>query len=181
MDVFEAIQRRREITKYKNDPIPDEVLKKVADAGYYAPSGNNLPSKHLIVVQNKETLRALGETTPYMTWLDGTQAAIVVTGVPEASKYWLQDASIASGFIWLEAVEQGLGAAFGAIYHATDEKESMKRETHVRKQLNLPASHRIVAALGLGYPDEQLDPKQHLPREEIVHYESYRSTNAGGQ
>src|SRR5699024_12758709 len=99
MDVFEAIKSRREITKYKNEPIPEDVLKKVVDAGYYAPSGNNLPSKNLIIVHKKETLKALGETTPYMKWLDGAQAAIVVTGVTEESKYWLQDASIACGFI----------------------------------------------------------------------------------
>jgi len=86
----------------------------------------------------------------------------------------LQDASIACGFIWLEAVEQGLGAAFGAVYHAMDEEESTNRENHVRKLLNLPESHRVVAALGLGYPDEQLEAKKHLPREKIIHYESYQ-------
>jgi len=174
MDVLQAIKERREITKYADKPVPDDVLRKVEDAGYYAPSGNNLPSKNLIVVKKRETLDQLAETTPYMNWLNGAQAAIVVTGNPDVSKYWLQDASIACGFIWLEAVEQGLGSAFGAVYHAEDEKESFKRENHVRELLNLPDEHRVVAVLGLGYPDQELKPKKHLPREEIVHYESFR-------
>lgn len=175
MDVLEAIKNRREITKYKDEPIPEDVLRQVEDAGYYAPSGNNLPSKNLIVVTKRETLDALAETTPYMKWLKEAQAAIVVSGIPNVSKYWLQDASIACGFIWLEAVEQGLGAAFGAVYHAEDEQESEKRENHVRKLLDLPKDFRVVAALGLGYPDQELKPKKHLPREEIIQYESFRS------
>lgn len=129
------------------------------DAGYYAPSGNNLPSKSLIVVRNRSTLDSLAATTPYMKWLKEAQAAIVVTGKPQTSKYWLQDASIACAFIWLEAVEVGLGAAFGAVYHSEDENESIDRENHVRKLLSIPEEHRIVAILGMGYPQEALKPK----------------------
>jgi len=33
MDVFQAIQERREITKYANEPIPEDVLTKIEDAG----------------------------------------------------------------------------------------------------------------------------------------------------
>ncbi|MFP3490801.1 nitroreductase family protein, partial [Staphylococcus sp. SIMBA_130] len=79
-----------EITAYVNRCIPNEVLEKVVDAGYYAPSGNNLPSKSLIVVRNRSTLDSRAATTPYMKWLKEAQAAIVVTGKPQTSKYWLQ-------------------------------------------------------------------------------------------
>ncbi|WP_085992879.1 nitroreductase family protein [Oceanobacillus senegalensis] len=173
MDVFQAIKERREITKYLSKEIPEDTLKKVEDAGYYAPTGNNLPSKNLIVVKNRDTLNQLAETTPYMKWLYDAPAAIAITGNPEVSKYWLQDASIACAFIWLEAVEVGLGSAFGAVYHAEDQEESQKRENHVRKLLNIPNNRRVVAVLGLGYPDEKLEPKNHIPREEIVSYESF--------
>ncbi|OZU87153.1 nitroreductase [Virgibacillus indicus] len=173
MNVFQAIEARREITKYLDEPIPADTLKKVADAGFFAPSGNNLPSKNLIVVQNRESLDRLAETTPYMKWLKEAPAAIVVSGKPKASKYWLQDASIASAFIWLEAVEVGLGAAFGAVYHSEDEQESIDRENHVRNLLDIPGEYRIVAVLGLGYPEETPNPKKHLPREDVVHNEKF--------
>ncbi|WP_163529891.1 nitroreductase family protein [Halobacillus ihumii] len=173
MEVLEAIKARREITSYKDEPIPDDILRQVEDAGVFAPTGNNLPSKHLIVVKERETLDKLAETTPYMAWMKEAQAAIVVAGKPEISKYWLQDASFACAFIWLEAVEVGLGSAFGAIYHAQDQQESAERETHVRKLLGIPEECRIVAGLGLGYPDQTPKPKNHVPRDEIVRYESF--------
>ncbi|WP_156288719.1 nitroreductase family protein [Oceanobacillus salinisoli] len=173
MNVFQAIQERREITKYSDQLIPDDKLKKVEDAGYYAPTGNNLPSKHIVVVKDRVTLDKLSETTPYMKWLKEAPAAIAVTGNPTVSKYWLQDASIACAFIWLEAVEVGIGSAFGAVYHSEDEEESIKRENHVRALLNLPEEQRVVAVLGLGYPKENPKPKNHIPREEVVSYEKF--------
>lgn len=173
MDVFQAIQERREITKYLNKAIPVDVLRKVEDAGFYAPSGNNLPSKRLIVIQNRGSLDQLAETTPYMKWLREAQAAIAIIGISSVSKYWLQDASIAAAFIWLQAVEEGLGTAFGAVYNAEDEQESIERENYVRKILNIQENDRVIAVLGLGYPDEILKPKKHIPRENIVYYETY--------
>ncbi|GAB3061344.1 nitroreductase family protein [Virgibacillus ainsalahensis] len=173
MDVFQAIQERREITKYKDEPIPESVLEKVVDAGYFAPTGNNLPSKNLIVVKERKTLDQLADTTPYMKWMKEVQAAIVVTVKPEVSKYWLQDGSFACAFVWLEATENGLGSAFGAIYNAESEKESNERETYARNLLGVPEEHRVVAGLGLGYPDQELKPKKHVPREDVVRYEKY--------
>lgn len=173
MEVYQAIQERREITKYLNKPIPSEVMEKVVNAGFYAPSGNNLPSKRLIVVQNRTSLDQLAETTPYMKWLKEAQAAIAIVGIPAESKYWLQDGSIAAAFIWLQAVEEKLGAAFGAVYHAEDEKESIQRENHVRNILNLSEGDRVIAVLGLGYPAEVPEAKKHLPREDIVYDEKY--------
>jgi len=173
MDVFRAIQERREITKYSDKVIPDDKLEKVVDAGVYAPTGNNLPSKHLIVVKDRDMLDKLSITTPYMKWQKEAPVAIVVTANPSVSKYWLQDASIACAFIWLQAVEEGLGSAFGAVYHSEDEEESRKREQHVRDLLNIPEEHRIVAVLGIGYPSETPKPKTHVPRETIVSYEKF--------
>ncbi|SHG19067.1 nitroreductase family protein [Ornithinibacillus halophilus] len=173
MDVFKAIQARREITKYQDKPIPNELFEKVIDAGVFAPTGNNLPSKHLIAITDRKMLDKLADTTPYMKWMKEAQAAIAVTAKPSVSKYWLQDASFACAFIWLEAVELGLGSAFGAVYHSEDEEESQIREDYVRKLLGIPGDQRVVAVLGLGYPDQTPKPKKHVPRDEVVSYETY--------
>ncbi|PWU69407.1 nitroreductase family protein [Gracilibacillus dipsosauri] len=173
MDVLEAIKKRREITKFEDRSIEKEVLEKVIDATYYAPSGNNLPSKDIIVIKDTEKLKALKDTTPFMPWIAEAKAAIAITGRPDISKYWLQDTSIASGYTWLEAVNQGLGAAFGAIYHAEDEEESVRRENHARKILNIPEDRRVVAIIGLGYPAETKPPKKLSPKVEMVHFNSF--------
>jgi len=173
MNVFEAIQKRREITKFLDKKIPKDTLEQILDAGYLSPAGNNLPSREFILVQKPDMLQHLAKATPFVPWLEGSQVAIVITGRPDISKYWLQDASIASGFIWLSATELGLGAAFGAIYHAEDAVESAKRENYVREALSIPQDRRIVAILGLGYPETLPPAKTQLPRETIVHYNQF--------
>ena len=168
MNVFEAISQRREITSFLDKKIPQADLETLLDAGYLAPSGNNLPSREFILVTARDKLDQLANATPFMPWLKQAQAGIVVTGRPDVSKYWLQDASIACGFIWLQAVELGLGAAFGAVYHSQDKEESKRRENFVRKELSIPSDRVVVAILGFGYPKEFPEKKKLLPREEIV-------------
>lgn len=174
MSLIDVIRKRREITKFNSQQISSDILETIIDAAYLAPSGNNLPSREFIVVADKNQLAHLSNTTPYMKWLQNAQAAIAITGRPNISKYWLQDASIASGFIWLTAEDLGLGAAFGAVYHAEDADESERRETYVRSALNIPNDRRVVAVIGLGYPAEQPEKKKLLKKEEIVYYDTFQ-------
>lgn len=174
MDVLEAIKKRREITKFKNKDIPSDVLEAIVDATYYAPTGNNLPSKDIVVITEPDLLNKLKDTTPFMPWMEQVKGAIAITGRPTVSKYWLQDTSIAAGYCWLETVNQGLGAAFGAIYHAEDEVESERRESYARKILHIPDDRKVVAIIGFGYPDEVKPPKQLIPKEEMIHYQRFK-------
>lgn len=174
MNVLEAIQNRREITNFKDKPIPEDLLEALTDSAYLSPSGNNLLSREFILVTEREALVHLAHTTPYMPWLAQAASAIVIIGRPSISKYWLQDSSIASGYIWLTAVDLGLGAAFGAVYHAEDEVESKKRESYVRKALSIPDEHRVVAIVGFGYIAKEPKPKTLPSKSEVVHHEKYR-------
>lgn len=173
MDVMSAIEQRREITKFKDTPISPEVLDQLIRSLYLAPSGNNLPSREFVVITDREMLRSLSAASPYMKWLEQAAAGIVITGNPALSKYWLQDASIAGSFLWLASVSLGLGAAWGAVYHSEDAEESAKREDYVRSLLGVPPELRVVAIIGLGYPDAVPDPKEMVPPESVVHREKY--------
>jgi ferredoxin len=47
---------RRSIRKYKDKPLPREVLEKILDAGRYAPTGGNRPDVHYIVLTSREEI-----------------------------------------------------------------------------------------------------------------------------
>ncbi|ULT59401.1 nitroreductase family protein [Neobacillus drentensis] len=174
MDVVKAIQTRREITSFQDKPVPNDILESILDAGYLAPTGNNLPSRELILVTNKQNLETLEKTTPYMEWLKEASAAIVITGRPDVSKYWIQDGSISSSFIWLRATELEVGVGFGAVYNFEDAKESAKREEWVRNALHIPNDRRVLAILGIGYPENKPNAKKLPSKEEIIYYESFK-------
>lgn len=172
MDVKKAIKERREITSFKDTKISMDTYEEILEAGYYAPTGNNLPSREFILVTKRDKLDELTKTTPFMPWLQEAAGAIVVTGCPSVSKYWIQDSSISTGFMWLRATELGIGVGFGAVYHHEDAEESAKREKWVRDVLNIPSDRRIIAILGLGYANHSPKTKTLPPRDKIVYYEN---------
>jgi nitroreductase len=175
MDVSTAIEKRREITQFKDTPIPQEVLDQLVQALYLAPAGNNLPSREFVLITKRAMLDQLGETTPYMKWLKQAGAGVAIIGNESLSKYWLQDASIAGAFVWLTATSLGLGAAWGAVYHSEDNEESRRRESYVRGLLGVPDPMRVVAVIGLGYPAIEPEPKQMYPLERVLHLERFNT------
>lgn len=180
MEVLSAIEKRREITKFTTEPIPVDILEKLVRSAYLAPSGNNLPSREFILVTDRQKMNLLSKTTPYMKWLDESAAAVVIVSDQALSKYWLQDASIAGGFLWLTAVSYGLGAAWGAVYHSEDPEESVRREKYAREQLGIPDSLRVVAIIGLGWPAMEPAPKEMYPLEQVLHWEMYNQRKESG-
>ncbi|MDQ0232553.1 nitroreductase family protein [Metabacillus malikii] len=175
MEFYEVIEKRREITSFLEKEISDEVMEKIINAAYLAPTGNNLPSREFISIRNKEMLTKLSEATPYVKWLNKANRAIVITGRPTISKYWIQDASIASSFIWLAAVNEGVGCAFGAIVNTMDNVESYQRESFVREALSIPEDRRVLAILGLGYANEKPLSKEMLKKSDIIFTEKFET------
>ena len=61
MDVFEALYTTRAMRRVSKDPIPDDVLKQMVDAGIRAPSGSNRQGWKFIVVTDPEIRNQLGD------------------------------------------------------------------------------------------------------------------------
>jgi len=61
MNVAEAIKRRRSIRKYLDKPVPVELIRKIIEAGTYAPSGKNgQPWRFTVLTgQNKDQITDL--------------------------------------------------------------------------------------------------------------------------
>ncbi|PDO10676.1 MAG: nitroreductase [Candidatus Reconcilbacillus cellulovorans] len=179
MDVMTAIETRREITQFDDRPIPRDVRDRLVRALCLSPSGNNLPSREFVLVSDRSMLRTLARTTPYMPWLEQAALGVVIIGDPTVSKYWLQDATIAGAYLWLAAVSFGLGAAWGAVFHSEDAEETARRERYVRNALGIPPAKRPVAIIGVGYPAARPAPKEPIPPEKVVHYETYGRGGGG--
>lgn len=173
MDVITAVRTRREITQFEPTPISREHVRTLMEVGYLSVTGNGLPSRELIWVETRETLQTLSTATPFMPWLAQAAAGIAIVGNPKESKYWLQDATIATSNLWLAATSLGLGAAWGAIHHSEDPEECERRERVVREALQIPEHLRPVSVLGLGYPAHLPDPKKKYPPSRVWHREQY--------
>ena len=52
--LFDALYSTRSMRRLKPDPVPEELLKKVIEAGIRAPSGSNLQNWAFIFLQERE-------------------------------------------------------------------------------------------------------------------------------
>ena len=52
--VLDAIKNRRSTRAYLQDPIPEEILNEIIEAGRYSPSATNSQLTHFYVIKNKD-------------------------------------------------------------------------------------------------------------------------------
>jgi len=58
-EVLEAIRNRRSTRTFLDNPVPEEIIKEIVEAGRYAPSASNTQATHFYVITNKEKLAEL--------------------------------------------------------------------------------------------------------------------------
>lgn len=66
MDLFDALQGRKSIRRFKQTPVPDEDIKKILDAGRLAPSANNTQPWSFLVIQDRSLLKKMAEAAREM-------------------------------------------------------------------------------------------------------------------
>ena len=59
MDALEAVMTRRSTRRFQNREVPEDLLRKVLEAGRAAPSGGNNQTTHFLVIRNREVLAKL--------------------------------------------------------------------------------------------------------------------------
>src|SRR5579885_1966094 len=140
MDVFEAVRTLLAVRSYQDRPVPEEVVRRIVEAGRLTASSMNLQPWHFIVVQDRETLRQLGalvQTGPYIA-----QAALAIVVAIERTRFAVSDASRAAQSMMLTAWGDGVGsnwAGFGGL-------------DAVKPLLGIPDELDVWAVLPFGYP-----------------------------
>ncbi|MCL2116012.1 MAG: nitroreductase family protein [Methanobrevibacter sp.] len=62
-DVFEVIHNRRSVREYEPEQLKDEEIEKIINAGIMAPTAKAEEPWYFTVIQNKELLKEINETT----------------------------------------------------------------------------------------------------------------------
>lgn len=169
MDLFDAINTRRSVRKYTNQPVGRDVLAKIVAAGAEAPSGCNVQGKQYVIVDDPDLMAKIRPMSPALT---GAQAAIVLLMDPIGTKYgdfWVQDASAAMQNMLLAAVGLGYGACWV-------EGQVRGHEDELHEMLGVPENLRIWSLLPVGVPaGPSKRPPKPLPAE-VTHTNRFGQT-----
>jgi len=167
---MEEIFTRRSIRKFSNQPVEQKKIDKLLRAAMQAPSAANQQAWEFIVVQDKEKLAQVAETSPYAKPAAGSAVTFVLLADESKMKVptgWEQDMGAAAENLLLEAVHLGLGGVWLGVATADFVVEN------VRKLFELPADIRPFALISVGYPDGQKNQFVDRYQADRVHYEKW--------
>ena len=163
-EVFEAVRTVLAVREYEDKDVPDDVIRRIAEAAHLTASASNLQPWHFVMVRERKTLRELGglvRTGPYVA---GAGAAVVVA-YEKKNPLGVSDASRAIQSMILTAWADGVGSNWTGFNGLEG----------VRKLVGLPDAYEVLAVLPLGYPKRSLGKgkKKRKPLTEVVSAEHF--------
>ncbi|MGQ0602430.1 MAG: nitroreductase family protein [Anaerolineales bacterium] len=140
MNVLEAIRTKRAVRTFTQQPIPDEVVREILNAGRRSQSSKNTQPWHFIVVRQRETLKQLAKCGQYAGHLAGAAFAVAIV----SSEEWAFDIGQAAAYMQLAAWELGVGSCIASMWEPERAKEI----------LGVPSEQHFDIALSFGYAAE---------------------------
>lgn len=152
--MLDMLLTRRSCRKFEDKAVETEKKEKLLQAAQLSPSGKGTRPWEFVVIENKEMLQKLGNCRdPKQAFLPATPLAIVVLGDTQKTDTWIEDASIASVIIQLEAEKLGLGSCWVQI-RLRESNQGISSEEYVRKLLGIPEHMGVLSIIAIGYPSE---------------------------
>ena len=165
MNNVENMFTRRSIRKYTNEPVPEEVLHNILEAGRLSPSAVNRQPWHFIVVKNQTVKKAISHErySRFIKEADFTVVGLYLPSEALTEKLSLIDVTIALQSMVIAAWTQGVGSCWIGGFN----------EEKLKETLNLPDESKIVCLVSFGIPDEEPDQRPKKSMEEIIHYNNW--------
>ena len=197
--LLKIIRDRRSIRVFKPDPVPDEMLQKILEAGRWAPSGANGQPWELIVVREKEKRAKLSEILQDMgrwerenepkyvdeghvvfpinsfTYTKTVPVFIIVALDPKWKKISIQVGDGSDDRIYRQSVGhlvQNMWLMTHALGLATVDVTVRNVQDRIKKLLGIPNELEVSDILPIGYPAQKRE-KDRRPIGAVVHYDSF--------
>ena len=166
---------RRSIRRYRTDPVPDELLEQVLEAGRLAPSASNRQPWHFVVVRDDDIQRQVAHHAAYyfIRWAHVEEAPVLIALCGDAKsriyrQFLHEDIGLAGGQMMLQAHVLGLGTCWLG---------GLDRNA-IADVLQVPEGVEVIGILTLGYPAEEPAPTPRKSPAQIVHYDVFGNQNA---
>lgn len=174
---IELITNRRSTRKFTNELLAPGQVELLLKAALMAPSSKSKNPWQFVVVEDKEILKKLSCCKEHgASFLEGCTLAIVVLADGMMSDVWIEDASIASIYIQLQAEDLGLGSCWAQIRNRYT-AEDTDADEYVRRLLNVPYQLQVLSIVGIGHKAQQRKPFDEAKLQwEKVHIGSYTSS-----
>ena len=170
----ELIKQRRSMRKFTPEELEQEQVVAIMKSALMSPTSKRSNSWQFILVDDKETLRKLALCKEQgAAFIADAALAVVVVADPLASDVWIEDASVASIIIQLQAEDLGLGSCWVQVRERHTASGAPAGE-YVSALLHIPAPLQVLSIIAIGQKGMERKPfnEEHLQWEKI-HLNTY--------
>lgn len=170
MDAIETMLTRKSVKKYKDTPVPQELIDKIVEAGLHAPSGLNKQSPIILVVTDKKVRDDLSFVNagcdPFMRKDPFYGAPVVLVVLADKSVHThVYDGSLVMENLMLAAHALGLGACW--IHRAKETFDRPEWQAFL-KERGIEGEYEGIGNCVIGYAD--VEPEKKARKENRVYY-----------
>lgn len=165
----DLITKRRSTRKFTGEELSQEDVVALMKAALMSPASKRSNPWQFIIVDDKEALGRLSRCKEHgAAFLADAPLAVVVVADPLASDVWIEDASIASIFIQLQAEDLGLGSCWVQVRERFAESGISAGE-YVRQVLDIPLQLQVLSIIAVGHKGMERKPfdEEHLQWEKV--------------
>ena len=198
--LLSLVKDRRSVRHFRPDPIPDDTVERIIEVARWAPSGFHSQPWEFMVIKDKTVKDQITEVVsvappapamrdeadpskprrqpgfgdaPVFILLGGDwRARVQFVGMPEPAREQAEAdvfaSSLASAFLYLHLAATSLGLASQWCSSAARGRSG----DAVRRILGLPDFIHTYDMIALGYPAEDVIPKEVRPLEDMIHYDA---------
>lgn len=144
--VLNVISKRRSIRKYKDAPVSDKDVLEIIRAGFFAPRAKHNDGLTFLVIKDLAMRGKISEILK-QPFLKEAPVLIALVSDPAKSILPIQDISVASENMFLEAVNLGLGSVWKNV------NEEFQPE--IKKLLGIPSLLILINFIVVGIANEK--------------------------
>jgi nitroreductase len=153
MDTFLAIASRREVRNYSEKTLPDDLVKRILEAGRLSGSSTNKQPWRFLVIEDRSRVEQLAQLA-YTPQNLLTASLVVVVAVPGSGRAAF-DAGRATQNMLLTAWDAGVGSC----------PNGVRDRDEAARVLDLAEDESPVIVLTFGYPTRSIDPSKRSAEE----------------
>ncbi|MCC8134081.1 MAG: nitroreductase family protein [Tannerellaceae bacterium] len=154
----ELIKKRRSTRKFTDQLLSPEQVELILKAALMSPSSKRSNPWQFLVVEEKDRLKQLAACKPHgAAFLEGCALAVVVMANVLEGEAWVEDASIASIMMQLQAEDLGLGSCWCQI-RGRQTGDDMDSAEYIRRLFTIPYQMEVLSIIGFGYKEKKHKP-----------------------
>ena len=165
----ELIKNRRSMRKFTDEELTQEQVVELMKAALMAPTSKRSNAWQFVLVDDKETLKKLSLCKEQASqFIADAALAVVVTADPLASDVWIEDASIASIYLQLQAEDMGLGSCWVQVRERFT-ASGMDSGQYVQQVLDIHLQLQVLSIIAIGHKGMERKPfnEEHLQWDKI--------------